>query len=59
MFRSIEVICFLLGMERWGFQGQAPGASCGDQGWQPHEIWQLYGTSHASLFSVVPQAHFG
>jgi len=37
MFCSLEVICFFLGMERRGFQGQAPGASCGDQGRQPHE----------------------
>ena len=50
MFCPLEAICFFLGVERRRFQGQAPGTSCGDQGRQPHEVRQLYGTRHVSSF---------
>ena len=58
MFRSFEVVCFFFGMERRGVQGQAPRTSCGNKGRQPHEVRQLYGTRHVSLFLGLPCVRF-
>lgn len=48
MFGSLKGLCLFFGMERRGFQGQAPGTSRRNQSWQSHEVRQLHGTCDVS-----------
>ena len=38
VFSPLKAVCFFVGMERRGLQGQAPGTSWGDQGRKPHRV---------------------